>query len=107
MKIEFLSYDGHFPNLCSGELILRIDGKIHSFYYRNALKDDRDPEFMHSAFWSSGGTAYIDDESIEHVDYGPWTFNVDRLPDFLKPHATEVFDVFSANVPEGCCGGCI
>ena len=26
-RVEFVSYSGRYPNLCSGTLVLRIDGK--------------------------------------------------------------------------------
>ena len=29
--IEFISYDGKYPNLCSGVLTLRVDGQIRQF----------------------------------------------------------------------------
>lgn len=29
--VEFVSYDGDFPNLCSGTLVLRIDGEKVTF----------------------------------------------------------------------------
>ena len=28
-KIEFVSYSGSYPNLCSGKLHVRVDGKDH------------------------------------------------------------------------------
>ena len=30
-NVEFISYDGKYPCLCSGKLILRIDGVIVTF----------------------------------------------------------------------------
>lgn len=29
--VEFISYDGAFPNLCSGTLVLKINGKRREF----------------------------------------------------------------------------
>ena len=29
--IEFVSYDGEFPNLCEGLLVVRIDGRLYAF----------------------------------------------------------------------------
>jgi hypothetical protein len=31
MNIEFVSYNGKYPNLCSGKLTVKIDGKEVSF----------------------------------------------------------------------------
>jgi hypothetical protein len=31
MNIEFVSYNGAYPNLCRGKLVVKIDGKEVSF----------------------------------------------------------------------------
>ena len=28
-KIEFVSYDGAYPNYCDGNLIIKVDGKVY------------------------------------------------------------------------------
>ena len=43
--VEFVSYTGKYPNLCSGVLTLKINGKIYTFGY--GQKYDK--------FWESGG----------------------------------------------------
>lgn len=102
MKIEFVDYTGSWPNLCSGELILRIDGEIYSFCgYRN---DDEADNHCYSSFWSSGGYASWDPEEVGE---GDWLLNESDLPDWLKPYGQELIDIMNENVPHGCCGGCI
>ena len=32
--VKFISYDGKFPNLCSGQLVLEIDGVICYFGHK-------------------------------------------------------------------------
>ena len=111
--IQFVSYDGAYPNLCSGNLLMKIDGKIVGFTH-----------CLHS-----GGGAYVTnnyaDEVIEH---GPWSFD---LPVFDAAfESEEEFEEYYAgyvqppvkfteqereyieflvnkNVPFGCCGGCL
>ena len=55
--VEFVSYDGDFPNLCSGTLVLRIDGEEVTF-----------PKYC----MRSGGSVWFDDEWHEHVESGEW-----------------------------------
>lgn len=100
MDIKFVSYNGKAPNLCSGVLILLIDGKEISF----------GPKFLgtdYNAFWSSGGCiTIIGDEAYSST--GLWELKENRLPEFLKDHGKELIDLFNDNVGEyGCCGGCI
>lgn len=87
--VEFVSYDGKFPNLCSGTLVLKIDGIDRVF-----------PE--HSM--SSGGSVSFDVDWCEHVCHGRWGVNV---PDDLIDHKQEIEDCINENVPYGCCGGCV
>jgi len=102
MDIKFISYDGSYPNLCSGELTLEIDGKIYTFSgYGN-----HDPDH-YSCFWSSGGGVYFDDDWSDYVTTGKWIINKDELPDFLKPEYKKIARIFNKNVPYGCCGGCV
>lgn len=30
-RVKFVSYDGEYPNLCSGTLVLNVDGKDVTF----------------------------------------------------------------------------
>jgi hypothetical protein len=99
-NIEFVSYTGKWPNLCSGVLTLRIHGEEHRFGYRSG---------MHPPFWTSGGGCGFPNgfnaEAV--VSKGPWVIDADRLPSEFKSMAPEIDEVFNSNVPFGCCGGCI
>ena len=88
-KIEFVSYDGKFPNRCSGTLTLRIDGMERTF----------SKYCMHT-----GGRAFFDKNGDEHIESGPWTVDV---PDDLLPIKAEIEECVNANVYPGCCGGCL
>lgn len=95
MKIEFVSYDGKYPNLCSGTLILKVDGKNMKFD-------------VHNAFWSSGGTCgFTDNYKEEVLTKGEWIVDPHYMPEFLLPHAKEIMDILNDNIPFGCCGGCL
>lgn len=47
MKFEFIDYDGGFPNLCSGRLKFKADGKVYEdaevysdvVYFKDGLTD--------------------------------------------------------------------
>ena len=98
MKIEFVSYDGRYPNLCSGTLTLKLDGIKKTFGYGDC---------DYPQFWTSGGCVWFDNHSNEHVDRGAWELRDDALPAKLQPLAEQLIDVFNRNVEYGCCGGCV
>ena len=87
--VEFISYDGKFPNLCSGELILLINGIKHKF-----------PLYC----MSSGGKIWFDNNYNEHIEYGEWSVDV---PKELKEYEEEINYCVNEHVVHGCCGGCI
>lgn len=86
--VEFVSYDGAWPNLCSGELVLRIEGK----------------EVNLGRCLCSGGRVWFDNKWSEHVEDGPWSVSV---PKEFAQYADEITEVVNDNVPWGCCGGCV
>lgn len=103
-KIEFVSYSGKYPNLCSGKLVVKIDGKEVSFGTYEGMTTD------YPRFWCSGGSIQFtmdysdceikkgDWESVAaEREYPPEIFKL--LPDILK--------VMNENVDGGCCGGCV
>lgn len=92
--IQFVSYDGRWPNLCSGTLILSIDGKQHSFKY----------------CLSSGGQCGFEngDYSKEYVTEGPWSFsNYNDDIKFTDNEIVVIEHLINDNIPFGCCGGCL
>jgi len=83
---EFISYDGKHPNLCSGTLVIRVQGKVWEF----------DPHSL-----SSGGGLDSDYNAFE----GPWS--VDKWPEgFPDEYKGDVVRLVNEFVEHGCCGGC-
>lgn len=100
--IEFVSYDGKYPNLCSGTLTLKIDSEDHTFRY----------------CLSSGGRVYHDGNWNWTVESGEWTFDPEyatidngesKLEDlnFTPNEIKWINMIVNENVEHGCCGGCI
>ena len=91
MEIEFVSYDGSYPNLCAGTLVMKVDGILWKF--------DR-----HSL--SSGGSVSFDANWSEHVTSGEWGISnwPEGYPDEAKDRTVELVN---ENVCSGCCGGCV
>lgn len=85
-KIEFVSYDGRYPNLCGGTLVLRLGSKEYSMDY----------------VLSSGGGCYCGG-----VERGCWEIKEYALPEELLPYIDEIKEVVNENVEHGCCGGCL
>ena len=90
--VEFISYDGRYACLCSGTLIIKVDGKIYSF--RNA---------MISGGCTCGGPNTDWDMWSEE---GDWDVNLEEHPE-LEHYKEEIKRVVNDNVEHGCCGGCI
>lgn len=88
-NIEFISYDGRYPNPCSGKLVLKIDGEI--------------VEFDNHAL-CSGGSVWFDEHWSEHVEEGNWIVDV---PEKYKALKREITDCVNDNIGHGCCGGCV
>lgn len=103
-NIEFVYYTGEYPNLCSGTLCLKIDGKEETFGY-----DWGEGNPKHETFWCSGGSVTFDDEWNEEIEQGPWGFDFDRIKELnLTQEEEEIIEkLFNENVPQGCCGGCV
>lgn len=90
--VKFISYDGKWPCLCNGTLVLKIDDTEYSFGKKGEFPD----------FWSSGGTC-----SLSMVTKGSeWIIDADKIPEQFRQYASEIDEVFNNNVEYGCCGGC-
>lgn len=86
--VKFVSYNGKYPNLCSGTLVLEVDGKKR--------------ELSHAL--CSGGSVSFDENWNASVTYGSWSVD---LPEDLEPYRQEIEELVNSEVPLGCCGGCI
>lgn len=91
MNIE-INYDGKWPNLCSGKLVVTIDNIIYEF-----------PDFC----LYSGGRAYFSNGyRDEHIEKGQWS--IDRWPKgFPEELKEEVLSAINGKISWGCCGGCL
>lgn len=90
-SLKFVSYDGEYPNLCRGTLVLSTNGK----------------EYTCKRCLMSGGRCYFDWNHDEHTERGRWRVDVEELPKELVPIAREVEKLVNNHVPYGCCGGCL
>ncbi len=87
MKIKFVSYDGKYPNLCSGTLVLEIDGEEESF--SNCLYAE-DSDFGDNATWSFEVDEYNNPKSI----------------DFGEMEVIYIEHLLNKHVERPHCGGC-
>jgi hypothetical protein len=87
-RVEFVSYDGMYPNLCSGTLVVRVGNKRFSF-------DDH-------ALRSGGGLDANYDPII-----GDWDIDDDKWPEGLsKTLKADIVKLVNETISHGCCGGC-
>jgi hypothetical protein len=88
-----IEYDGEWPTLCFGHLIVWIDDVKWDFG-------------SHSL--SSGGSVLRDDDWNMWAEEGPWEIWdwPEGFPDddLLKE---VVLEEINSEIPHGCCGGCI
>lgn len=106
--IEFISYDGDFPNLCRGTLVICVKEyaedfnscveKNHMGYKEYHLKD---------VLVSGGSCGFKNDYTEDYCYQGAWDVNEYNLPDELKPFKKQIKKLVNENVPLGCCGGCL
>lgn len=89
--IKFISYDGKWPNLCSGTLIVELEGTQY--------------EINHAM--QSGGSVYFTGDWDAHVETGEWDIYEECLPKKLRKYRQQIKDLVNDNIEHGCCGGCI
>lgn len=90
MDIEII-YDGEYPNLCVGTLVVVIAGVKWQF-----------PDCC----LDSGGSASFDADSEEVVRKGKWIIEK-WPPNFPNEFRKAVRKAVNTQIPHGCCGGCI
>lgn len=112
--VEFVSYDGSYPNLCRGKLVVKIGGREVSFGQTKKFWSwDKDEELAdYPSFWSSGGSCgFGSDYSDEYVAPGEWQMDsgLDKkaYPKEVLDVLPKVLETMNRNVPFGCCGGCL
>ena len=118
-RIEFIDYNGKYPNLCRGVLTVLIDGEKykfgHNFSNYHKVDDkwvftDEDPDKPnYPEFWTSGGHISFDKDWNAEIESGPWEYNedLDDYKEFTPELIEELIMIFNSNVSYGCCGGCI
>lgn len=93
MKIEDIqiSYDGSFPNLCSGDLVVYLE-KQKWVFPAHCL--------------SSGGSVSFDSDYSETITQGEWSINEwpENFPEEMKDLVSEKVN---DEISHGCCGGCV
>ena len=104
-NVEFVSYTGSYPNLCSGVLTLKIDKKEVKFGHESKDFDWKTGKYKddnYSSFWNSGGGLDNDYCAFQ----GEWLIDVSKLPEQYRKYARQIDEIFNEFVPFGCCGGC-
>jgi hypothetical protein len=93
MNIQIV-YDGKYPNLCSGKLIVKIDYSI--------LEWNKTYNFPVNCLISCGTTIYSE---LKNNGY-KWKISSwpDDFPEELK---LNVLEAVNKQIPLGCCGGCL
>ena len=81
-------YDGCYPTLCCGNLVIKVNGKIYGLY--NVLLAGCSPE---ADSWNP------------ETDMIEWDIDLSEYPE-LMPYKEEIVKIINENIPRGCCGGC-
>lgn len=90
IKIE---YDGSWPNLCRGNLVVYIDETRWDFG---------------SYVLSSGGSIECDDDWNMWATEGSWYIDKNDFPKgFPMELYDDVMEEINGEIMHGCCGGCI
>lgn len=95
--VEFISYNGKYPNLCNGELRLRINGE-------DVLLNNEKRFGYPISILISGGSTGFGADGEEYVERGEWDV---KVPEAYACYADQIRKVVNENVEYGCCGGCL
>jgi hypothetical protein len=90
-KVKFVSYDGKYPNLCSGTLVLEVNGKTYKWGNHSGI------------IYSGGGLLH----NYEGTYNGEWNVDYAKINDEIKDYAEAIDACINENITYGCCGGCI
>ena len=102
--VEFVSYTGKYPHLCSGVLTVKINGEEVKF--GTETTPDGEQKKYNKVFWASGGRCYFDNAK-DYIEEGKWETIAVFIPEQYRQYASELEEVLNTNVPHGCCGGCL
>jgi hypothetical protein len=86
-----IKYNGAYPNLCSGDLTVWVDGRKWEF-------EDH--------CLSSGGSVFFKRNWEEVVEKGDWSVNT-WPKGFPEGDKKRVLEAINTKIPHGCCGGCV
>lgn len=95
-NVKFISYDASPYCLCHGVLTVEIEDAVIRFGDKN-----------YGSFWYSGGSCNFDADWNATVTHRPWKFNRNDFPKCFNAYFEDICELFEANVPHGCCGGCL
>lgn len=115
--VKFISYDGSYPNLCRGVLVVEINEQLYSlamcsndYRSRACIRENQNIIKLTGCYFVSGGCITENWEPLP----GDWTLDLDKAKTLsgvkfplIKEYTTELTKVFNENVEQGCCGGCI
>lgn len=90
--VEFVSYTGEYPNLCSGILTVKIDGEIVEL-----------PKYC----LRSMGSVNFTEDWAPIIESGDWAVSETFLPAEYHHLIPEIEEVANIHIPHGCCGGCV
>ena len=104
--IEFVSYDGEYPHLCTGTLVLSIDGKEYGF---NCLCSGGSVEYEEDDYVVYTGEWKLDHTEISKGIYVLEAYNNKYPHDvtFSEDEIAYITSLVNQEVEQGCCGGCI
>ena len=91
--MKFISYDGEYPNLCSGTMIVEK---------KNGTK------LKIKGLRSCGCAGFNNADLEEYIEKGAWSIDKDQEWGTLsKKELKKITELANDNIECGCCGGCI